>query len=422
MLDFNNELANINDDTTFIDEAKKEANKIEVGKSAWATKTGFSNETVYKKMNASRGKIMYHTHFCFKDWKQFDEDTKILQKSLNDNNLTLDRFGVSIDSSMALPEEMRSSTENHSALFFENEEDWKHLSSVDFSQVHLGDNMIGSPSSYDSCINALKAGVTTMGNISQFFGWDYEQFPNVEERTKYTIKAIAVMAAHKKDGALIHSNLDDGYGQATSKISELLGMAILEKYIVCDLLGATLAPSFGDDFHSPYKRLIMLSALSQLYDGDLVGSMLFENKLGRNKYNLKLNDSHLSECLLFDMAGQVHYKTGHAVTVMANEGLTEKVKPEEIVEKLAMAKELESYVPEILKVIDFEKIDKIAYRELRKGKHFSEAVLNAFSSYIDISNPYAVMLAIKKVGVKNLIDSFAYDNDAIETDFAHFEH
>ena len=365
---------------------------------------------------------MYHTHFCFKDWKQFDEDTKILQKSLNDNNLTLDRFGVSIDSSMALPEEMRSSTENHSALFFENEEDWKHLSSVDFSQVHLGDNMIGSPSSYDSCINALKAGVTTMGNISQFFGWDYEQFPNVEERTKNTIKAIAVMAAHKKDGALIHSNLDDGYGQATSKISELLGMAILEKYIVCDLLGATLAPSFGDDFHSPYKRLIMLSALSQLYDGDLVGSMLFENKLGRNKYNLKLNDSHLSECLLFDMAGQVHYKTGHAVTVMANEGLTEKVKPEEIVEKLAMAKELESYVPEILKVIDFEKIDKIAYRELRKGKHFSEAVLNAFSSYIDISNPYAVMLAIKKVGVKNLIDSFAYDNDAIETDFAHFEH
>ena len=422
MLDFNNELANINDDTTFIDEAKKEANKIEVGKSAWATKTGFSNETVYKKMNASRGKIMYHTHFCFKDWKQFDEDTKILQKSLNDNNLTLDRFGVSIDSSMALPEEMRSSTENHSALFFENEEDWKHLSSVDFSQVHLGDNMIGSPSSYDSCINALKAGVTTMGNISQFFGWDYEQFPNVEERTKNTIKAIAVMAAHKKDGALIHSNLDDGYGQATSKISELLGMAILEKYIVCDLLGATLAPSFGDDFHSPYKRLIMLSALSQLYDGDLVGSMLFENKLGRNKYNLKLNDSHLSECLLFDMAGQVHYKTGHAVTVMANEGLTEKVKPEEIVEKLAMAKELESYVPEILKVIDFEKIDKIAYRELRKGKHFSEAVLNAFSSYIDINHPYAVMLAIKKVGVKNLIDSFAYDNDAIETDFAHFEH
>ena len=59
---------------------------------------------------------------------------------------------------------------------------------------------------------------------------------------------------------------------------------------------------------------------------------------------------------------------------------------------------------------------------MQKGKHFSEAVLSAFSSYIDISNPYAVMLAIKKVGVKNLVDSFAYDNDAIETDFAHFEH
>ena len=77
---------------------------------------------------------------------------------------------------------------------------------------------------------------------------------------------------------------------------------------------------------------------------------------------------------------------------------------------------------EYLHTSDFEKIDKIAYQELQKGKHFSEAVLSAFSSYIDISNPYAVMLAIKKVGVKNLVDSFAYDNDAIETDFAHFEH
>ena len=95
MLDLKNELSSINNnDTTFIDETKRDANEIKVGKSAWTTKTGFSNETVYKKMNASSGKIMYHTHFCFKDWKQFDEDTKVLQKNLNDNNLTLDRFGV----------------------------------------------------------------------------------------------------------------------------------------------------------------------------------------------------------------------------------------------------------------------------------------------------------------------------------------
>lgn len=70
MLDLKNKLSSINNnDTTFIDETKRDANEIKVGKSAWTTKTGFSNETVYKKMNASSGKIMYHTHFCFKDWK-----------------------------------------------------------------------------------------------------------------------------------------------------------------------------------------------------------------------------------------------------------------------------------------------------------------------------------------------------------------
>ena len=54
MLDLKNELSSINNnDTTFIDETKRDANEIKVGKSAWTTKTGFSNETVYKKMNAS---------------------------------------------------------------------------------------------------------------------------------------------------------------------------------------------------------------------------------------------------------------------------------------------------------------------------------------------------------------------------------
>ena len=406
----------------FIQETIEEGKKIKVGKSAWMEKTGFKNEVVYKKTKALSGKIMYHAHFCFKDWKHFDSEIHALAKGLKENNLTLDRFGVSIDPSMALPLEMRSCKDEHTALFFETEKDWKHLASIDFSQIHLGDNMIGSPASYESCISALKAGITTMGNISQFFGWNYKQFPNVNKRVESTIKAIVIMAACKKDGALIHSNLDDGYGQATNKISELLGMAVLEKYIVSDLLGARLAPSFGDDFHSPMKRLIMLSALSLLYEGDLTGSMIFTNKLGRNKNNIKLNDAHLSECLLFDMAGQLHYKTGHALTVMANEGLTQEVTAKEIIEKLAMAKELEAYVPEILEMIDFEKIDEIAYKELEKGKQFAKAVLNALSSYIDIKDAYALMLAIKKIGIKNLIASFACDYKGIETDFAHYEH
>ena len=416
-------LRQIDSDSGWIQEAKIESSEFKTGKSKWVNESGFKNESVYKNTCAAAGQIMYHVHFCFKDWHQFDQQTAELEKQLAERNLKLDRFGVSIDASMALPKELRNDHGNHSALYFSDQSDWDRLASVSCSQVHLGDNMIGSPASFDSCVHALKAGITTMGNISQYFGWDYPEFPDNCSRTKETVKAILCMGVHKSEGALIHSNLDDGYGESTENIHELLGMALIEKYIVEDLCGAHLAPSFGDDFHSPYKRLLMLSALKQIYGDDLTGSMLFTNKLGRNHSDSSLNDVHLFDSLLFDMAGQVHYRTGHAVTVMADTGLHEKVTVEEIVRKLALAKEEEKYIGDVIKLINFEKIDEAAAIQKENGKHFATAVLDTLSSYVDIKNPYSLMLAIKTIGVKELVQQFSDPNvEKIPTDYHHFEH
>lgn len=410
-------------DQEWMHQTREEASKFHVGESAWMKETGFRNELIYKKTCADAGKIMYHAHFCFADWAQFDQQTNELQEALQKENLHLDRFGVSIDPSMALPSDLRKEDGPHSALYFSGQQDWDHLASVSCSQVHLGDNMIGAPASYDSCVHALKAGITTMGNISQFFGWDYPEFPDVSARTRETVRAILCMAVHKEEGALIHSNLDDGYGESTEYMHELLGMAVLEKYIVQDLCGARLAPSFGDDFHSPKKRLIMLSALSQMYEGDMCGSMLFANKLGRNHQDPTRNDPHLFDSMLFDMAGQIHYRTGHAVTVMADTGLHEKVTIAETVRKLALAEELEKYVPDVLQLINFDEIDELAAEQKKEGEHFASAVLDGLSSYVDIHNPYSVMLAVKTVGVKTLVQEFSSSaGRRMPTDYHHFEH
>lgn len=422
-LNLKEKLEVIDSDSSWIEETKKEAAEFQVGKSEWAKESGVKNEVVYKKTRAAAGEIMYHVHFCFSDWDQFNLQTTELKEQLAEHELKLDRFGVSIDPSMALPKELRNDHEKHTALYFSDQSDWDRLASVRCSQVHLGDNMIGSPASFDSCVQALKAGITTMGNISQYFGWDYPEFSDNCARTKETVKAILCMGVHRPDGALIHSNLDDGYGESTENVHELLGMALIEKYIVEDLCGAHLAPSFGDDFHSPYKRLIMLSALKQIYGDDLTGSMLFTNKLGRNHDDSSLNDAHLFDSLLFDMAGQAHYRTGHAVTVMADTGLHEKVTVEEIVRKLALAKEEEKYIGDVVKLISFDEIDEVASVQKDNGKHFASAVLDALSSYVDVKNPYSLMLAIKTVGVKDLVLHYSDPNvDKIPTDYHHFEH
>ena len=412
-------------DTSFIDEARAAAREIEIPKSAFCEASGFASEKAYKAAMAGKGAIMYHTHFCFPNREAMAKDMPALEKLLAEQGLTLDRFGVSLDPSMALPKEMRTGGAGNAGLYLAEQSDWDEVASFAFYQPHFGDNMVGSPASFDSCCSALKAGVTTMGNISQFFGWDYPEFPDVEARTRSAVMAMAVMAEHREDGAMIHSNLDDGYGDKCADMGQLIGMALLEQYIAEDLLGAKVAHSFGDMFHSPYKRLVFLAALKQIHGDEVFGSMVFTNKLGRSKPDITLNDAHLCTCMLFDMAGQAHYKTGHAVTVMADRGLDDQVTNEEIVRKLALAKQLEAYLPEVVKSIDFAAIDAEAACLVERGAKLCDNILTYLANFIDITDPYSVMLAVKKVGVKNLVEALSDGVDdlgAMPTDYDLYTH
>ena len=395
------------DSAAFLEEARREAKTIQIPQSAWCKAHGFKSEKDYKAVMARKGGLMYHTHFCFPSREAMQRDMKRLEGQLAESGVTLDRFGMSLDPSMALPPAMRKDDAPHTGLYLNTPEAWAELASYSFTQPHLGDNMIGSPASFDSCCSALRAGVTTMGNISQFFGWDYPEFPDTEARTRSAVMAMAVMGEHRDDGAMIHSNLDDGYGDKCGDMGQLIGMALVEKYIAEDLLGAKVAHSFGDMFHSPYKRLVFLSALKQIHGDGVFGSMVFTNKLGRAKGQIDLNDAHLCTCLLYDMAGQVYYQTGHAVTVMADRGLDDQVTNEEIVRKLALAKELEAYVPEVLRTIDFYGVDEEAEGLVARGARLRDNMLDYLSNFIDIEDPYAVMLAVKSAGVKNLVEALS---------------
>ena len=76
----------------------------------------------------------------------------------------------------------------------------------------MGDFMIGFPASVENTVHALKAGVTTIGNLSQFFA---HEVPDADRQsastTVETVKAISIMGAMKNKGTLVHSYLEDGF-------------------------------------------------------------------------------------------------------------------------------------------------------------------------------------------------------------------
>lgn len=412
------------DEKAWEERAGEAGRKLVVGKTKFLENSGFCSEPAYKRYMAEKGEITYHCHLCCPDAKSLKKQTDELYRGLSERGLRLDRFGVSVDPAMALPGNIRGKYRAKEGLYFETPGQWELLAEPEGMQAHLGDNMIGSPASFENTVNALKAGITTIGNISQFFGWDYKEAPDVEERTRSMLAAVKVMAAHVEEGALIHSNLDDGYGSSAGDLGLLAGCALLEKYLMEELMGAKLAHSFGDMFYSPEKRLIFLSALTKIHPEGMTGSMIFANKLNRSKTNREVNGSHLNVCLLFDMAGQTVYKTGHAVTVMADEGLTKDVTSEEIIHKLACAKELEGYIPYVKEMIDFNKIDTKAEAVVKRGRQFKDSVLTCFSEFMDIRDPYLVTLAIKKIGMKRLTEAFAPEADeaVIPADYMLYSH
>lgn len=410
-------------DCSFLEEARKTGRELSVGETRFTAASQFTSEKSYKKVMSRKGRIMYHFHLCCETNDVFRKMIPELEEKLTDKGLRLDRFGISIDEAMALPREIREAGRRGGALYFEKQSDWDELGMSAMMQPHLGDNMIGSPASCEIVQNALKAGVTTIGNVSQFFGYEYPECRDTDARTRSTLQSMAIMAENKDSGALIHSNLDDGYGDKAADLGLLIGCALLERYIVEDLMGAQIAHSYGDMFFSPEKRLVFLSALNMIHDGEMTGSMVFANKLGRNRKDISLNVPHLSMSLIYDMVGQYVYQTGHAVTTMANQGLTTDVTVDEIVKSLEYAKELESYLPHVAETIDFEKIDRTAEQVCGRGMLFFEGTMEALSNHIDVENPYAVLSALKRVGIANLTEAFGrMDRDSIIADYNLFEH
>ena len=119
--------------------------------------------------------------------------------------------------------------------------------------------------------------MTSLGNVSHYFTYEYPGVELERERTVNSLLAFGFMGQF--EGTIVRSNLDDGYGNQFHDLANLAGWTMLERCLVEDLLGA---------------------------------SMTFGNTID---YGLKLSRNYgaLSSFSLADAICQVHKPTGHAV-------------------------------------------------------------------------------------------------------------
>ncbi len=391
---------------TIVAEGKKVAAATTIGTTLFMKEHNIRSEVDYKRECMKNGRIMRHSNLGWNSWAETKKGAEYIYQELKRNGMVIDRFGFILDWIMGVPQELRHKVPKGTGLVFGNADEWKEIGQIVPVQPHFGDHMIGSLNSVENVKFALAAGVTTIGNLSHFFTYEYPGLSDQETRIVDMIKAVTVMAEFRNQGALVHSNLDDGYGAQFYDIASTTGWAMLENYMVDKVLGAKVAHCFGNLFTDASARLIFARILDEVHGHDSMGSMIYGNTLDYTT-DCDSNIAVLSSYLTADIAGQLHQPTGHAVVPIPVTEASRIPSPAEVVQAHIISHAVEAKARDMVPLINWEYIELQKERNVVAGRVFFERVMNALDdSGIDITNPGEVFLAIKRIGAAKMEEYF----------------
>jgi methylmalonyl-CoA mutase cobalamin-binding subunit len=299
---------------------------------------------------------------------------------------------------MGLPESMWSATAAETGPMLTCSDDWSSLAQAAPIQPHMGDFMIGQPASLKNTVDALRIGCTTIGNLSQFFTFEAPGWVDSIETSAESVKAIALLAAFREQGCMLHSYLEDGYGALFKNCASVAAWAMLEHYIVEGLLGAKLTHCIGGLTSDPIKRAGWVLALQRIHQGELVGSMIYGDTISFGT-DFNKNRAISAEYMLWDVLIQMHSPSGHAVLPLP---VTEAVRipsADEIIEAQLFGRQIEKTAERILPYVDFSAAEAFADSVCTDGKVIFNNALAGLKQYeVDICNPLQLLYVLKKMG------------------------
>jgi len=381
-------------------EAKERAEKIEIGQTLFFKEHRVTSETDYKRWAKQQGKIMLHAHIGLNSWEETKTALLYLEDEMSKRSLEIDRFGLCLDRVMAYPPEMRDSILRETGPQLKSLEDWMEVGQVVPIQPHTGDFMIGFPASMINTENALRAGITTIGNLSQYFAHGLPAWTDEVTTTLETAKALSVMGRLRDNGTLVHSYLDDGFGSLFNDYADVVGWAYLEKYTVEDLFGAKLAHCFGGVTADPLMRVAWVMIIKDIHGEDCLGSMWYGDTISFSEdfdRNLGLN----AEYLLWDMVAQLVCPTGHAMVPLPVTEAMRIPSAKEILQVHVLARRVEESARRLAPYLDLTQAEAIRDRLVESGRGVFERALSGLQAQgVDIQNPLEMLFVLKKIGAE----------------------
>jgi len=392
-------------------QGRKLAETVRVQPGPFLLKYDVASESEFKRQRMAQRAIMFHSQIGYRQFSKSQRAYAEIYERLAAVGYRIDRYGICFDWNMGYPWAERAQRPRGTGMILDTPADFRALTHSAPVAPHFGDFMIGMPAAVENVSAALAAGSTSIGNLGQYFTYRLPQWHDEIATTRATVTAIALCAAQSLGTArdkpveiLIHSNLDDGFAPLFNDLSCVLGMVLVERYIVEELLGGKMTHCYGHTFENPVTRLAFQRALARVNPNP--GSMIYGNTTIYLEGEAE-NYANLASYLLLDIVAQKILPTGHAINPIP---VTEAIRiPEidEIVNAQMFANRLAARAEHFPELFDASRADAIADELVASSSKFFENVLQGMSeAEIDIRNPFELLLALRRVGAKKLERAF----------------
>lgn len=374
-----------------------------VGPSAFLRHVGEASEHAYKLRRMAEGAVMQHAQIGYRDPDKSCRAYAGIWEACAAQGVMVDRYGLCLDWSMALPRAIRAQAQRGTGMILPGVEDFVRLANSAPVAAHFGDFVLGFPAALENTQAALAAGSTAIGNLGQYFTFRVPGHDDDVEATAQTVRALGLIAAQPVP-VMVHSNLDDGYAAQFTDLASCLGMILLERYVVTDLVGAPLGHCYGHHFSDPLARLAFQRAMAAV--GAAPGTVIYGNTTAY-RGGAAANFAGLSSYLLADIAGQLTRPTGHAINavpVTENERIPEI---EEVTGAQLFAGRLKDFAPLWLPMLDPAPVEDLAGRIVAGGRAFCAAALRGLDAAgVDTADAFQMLLALRRLGARRLEAAF----------------
>jgi methylmalonyl-CoA mutase cobalamin-binding subunit len=374
------------------------AEDVKVGRTAFFDHFGVSSEREYRERGREVGRLFTAFNIGMKDWPSTKEALMRIERTCLDRDIRPpDHWQFIPERRMGLPKEQRRAAMQETGPVLWDEDDWLDWGHcTPCMQPQAGDNMIGGPASIENAIDALRAGSTYVGCLSQMT-WKWPYFDDDIAQLSSMITACGILSAKASEGVVLDTYIEDGYPAVFADYGSLVGWALIERRIA-DLCGVPLSVAWGGLTSHPINKSVVTIALDML-DPDNIPPTFVQGDTISYTTDIERNSAICSEDTLFMLAVQYRYKTGSSALPVP---LTENLRvptADEIAQVQIMAREIERRVPEISDHLRWDVLEDRATTLAARGRAYFDRVMNGLSDGgVDVNDVLQLVVGLRRLG------------------------